>query len=406
MRVLHVITRMILGGAQENTLLTCEGLHARGHEVMLATGPALGPEGDLLARARRGGYAVEIVESLRREIHPVRDAAALGELDRLIRAFRPDIVHTHSSKAGILGRAAAVRRRVPWVVHTLHGVAFGATASLLENAVYVPLEQVAARFTHRLISVADAMTTQALAAGVGRPEQYVTIRSGMELDPFLAAPALREKVRAELGLAPGELAVGKVARLAPRKGFEDVLHAAARVCRERPEVRFVLVGDGPLRDDIAARVRTAGLQEKVILTGLVPPDRIPGLMAAFDVLVHASRREGLPRVAPQALLTGTPVVCCDADGAPEVVLPEQTGLLFAPGDIDAMTAGLLRLLGDRMLRQRLGQNGREFCRTRFGADLMSARIEAEYLALRDGRPPAIPSPAAAPKRRLGLRMLG
>lgn len=386
MRILHVITRLILGGAQENTLLTCEGLHARGHDICLAAGPPEGPEGDLLERARHGGYRLETVDCLRREIAPRHDAAALVGLDRLIRRFRPEIVHTHSSKAGILGRLAARRRGVPGIVHTVHGVAFGATASRAENAVYIPLERLAARWTHRIVSVADAMTAQSLAVRIGRADQYVTIRSGMETAPFLEARRDRERVRAELGVAPGERLVGQVGRLAPRKGYEDVLAAASRLFPAMPDLKFVLVGDGPLRPDLERIAHGAGPAGRIIFTGLASPDRIPGLMAAMDVLVHASVREGLPRVVPQALLAGTPVVCCNVDGAPEVVLPGRTGFLFAPHDVDAIAGALAQLLGDADLRHRFAAAGREWCRDRFDHNLMVERIEAECLALLDAKP--------------------
>jgi glycosyltransferase involved in cell wall biosynthesis len=395
MRILHLITRLILGGAQENTLLTCEGLHERGHEVCLATGPETGPEGALTERALRGGYRVEFIDSMRREIDPVCDLAATAEMLSLIRRWRPEIIHTHSSKAGILGRLAAklagAARPRPTIIHTLHGLAFGATASPAENAVYVPLERLAATWSHGLISVADAMTAQALAAGVGRPGQYVTIHSGMETAAFLDAPRLREAVRAELGVGPGELVVGQVARLAPRKGYEDVLAAAARLCSARPELRFCLVGDGPLRGQLEDTVRRTRLTGRLLFAGLVPPDRVPGLMAAFDVLVHASVREGLPRVLPQALLAGTPAVCCGVDGAPEVIVPGvRGGFLFDPHDVDGMVAGLQRLLDDPALRRSLAESGREWCRVRFDWRLMAERIEAEYVRrraemLREGR---------------------
>src|SRR3954452_12887204 len=183
MRVVHVITRLILGGAQENTLLTVEGLHHRhGDDVTLITGPAEGPEGDLFGRAEHLGLNVELMPELVRAIRPATDYRAYRLLRKAIRRLQPDVVHTHSSKAGISGRAAAWHEQVPAVVHTIHGLPFGPSESPAKNRLYVALERWAARRCHAIVSVCDAMTEQALAAGVGRPDQYLTVYSGMDVD--------------------------------------------------------------------------------------------------------------------------------------------------------------------------------------------------------------------------------
>src|SRR3954447_21004747 len=253
MRIVHVITRLILGGAQENTLLTVEGLHRRfGDDVTLITGPAEGPEGDLFDRARRGGLNVELMPELVRAIRPATDLRAYRLLRKAIRRLRPDVVHTHSSKAGIVGRAAAWDERVPAVVHTIHGLPFGPSESFLRNRLYVALERWAARRCHAIVGVCDAMAEQALAAGVGRPEQYSTVYSGMAVDAFLDPPRPRDEVRRELGLAPDEVAFGTVARLFERKGHDDILAAAPDVLRSNPGVRFVFIGDGIWRDRLMA----------------------------------------------------------------------------------------------------------------------------------------------------------
>src|SRR4051812_36676166 len=178
MRIVHVITRLIVGGAQENTLLSCAGQHDLGHEVTLITGPALGPEGSLMERARTYGYRVEVIDEMRRSILPVKDYRTYRRLVDRFRELKPDVVHTHSSKAGIIGRWAAARARVPVIVHTIHGLAFTASTSRVVNYVYRLLERQAAPLTTKIVCVADAMRDQSLAGGVGRPEQYVTVYSG------------------------------------------------------------------------------------------------------------------------------------------------------------------------------------------------------------------------------------
>ncbi len=247
MKIVHVITRLILGGAQENTLLTVEGLHHRhGDDVTLITGPAEGPEGDLFERANRHGLKVEVLPELVRAIRPATDVRAYRRLRQAFRRLKPEVVHTHSSKAGILGRAAAWKERVPAVVHTIHGLPFGPSESPGKNRVYIALERWAARRCHAIVSVCDAMTEQALAAGVGRPEQYLTVYSGMDVDAFLQPSRPRDVVRRELGLADDEVAFATVARLFERKGHDDILAAAPEILRANPKVRFVWIGSGIL----------------------------------------------------------------------------------------------------------------------------------------------------------------
>ena len=202
MRIVHVITRLIIGGAQENTLLTVDGLHHRyNDDVTLITGPAEGPEGDLFDRASALGLKVDIFPELVRPIRPVVDLQAYRRLRAAFRELTPQVVHTHSSKAGILGRAAAWHEKVPAVVHTIHGMPFGPFETPLKNRLYIALERWAARRCHAIVSVCDAMTEQALGARVGRPDQFLTVYSGMDADAFLHPKRSREDVRRELGLA-------------------------------------------------------------------------------------------------------------------------------------------------------------------------------------------------------------
>jgi glycosyltransferase involved in cell wall biosynthesis len=381
MRIVHIITRLILGGAQENTLLTVEGLHHRhGDDVTLITGPAEGPEGDLFGRAERQGLKVELMPELVRAIRPATDLRAYRLLRAAIRRLRPEVVHTHSSKAGILGRAAAWDEHVPAVVHTIHGLPFGPSESRWRNRLYVALERWAARRCHAIVSVCDAMTEQALVAGVGRPEQYSTVYSGMEVDAFLQPRRPRGEVRRELGLADDEVAFATVARLFERKGHDDILAAAPRVLAANPKVRFVWIGSGILRERLEAEAERLGVRHAIHFTGLVPPDKIPELLGAADAVVHPSLREGLARVLPQALLVGRPVISYDVDGAREVVLPE-TGFLLRPRDVGAMGDAILKLAADPALREALGSEGRRRFADQFRHETMTAQLRSLYARL-------------------------
>src|SRR5438046_134231 len=212
MKIVHIITRLIVGGAQENTLLSCEGQHDCGHDVTLITGPPIGPEGSLMERAMSHGYRVEVIDEMRRSILPLKDWRTYKLLIERLRELKPDVVHTHSSKAGIIGRRAAHRAGVPRIVHTIHGLAFTASTSGLVNAFYKLLERKTAPITHKIVCVADAMREQSLAADIGRPQQYMTVYRGMEAASFLHPPVPRAQAREELGLRNGGVVLWPIAR--------------------------------------------------------------------------------------------------------------------------------------------------------------------------------------------------
>lgn len=379
MRVAHIITRMIIGGAQENTLYNCLDLIGEhGDEVLLITGPALGPEGKLLEQGRAGGLAIRQIESLRREIHARRDLRAYQELRRAIGEFKPDVVHTHSAKGGFLGRAAAWRCGVPAVIHTIHGAPFHPYQTLLARQLFVRLERWAARRCHHLISVADAMTELMVDAQVAPREKFTTVYSGMDVEPFLACGRFRQAARAELGFAESDIVFGTIARLFHLKGHEYLIEAARRVVVEHPNCRFLWVGDGILRQRFESRIERLGLRKHFRLTGLVPPERIPYYLSAMDGLVHTSLREGLARTLPQALIASKPVISYDIDGAREVVLPDETGFLLPAQSVHPLADAMLTLAKDAELRTRLGQGGRARFTDQFRHQRMTTLIRQLY----------------------------
>lgn len=409
MRILHISTRLILGGSQENTVLSCEGQARAGHEVHLAYGPIYGPEGSLLERVekfRTGDgrrITTHVVPHLVRQIAPIADGRCYAELKRLVRDLEPDIVHTHSSKAGIIGRTAAwavrgVDGRGIGVVHTIHGPPFmpieggaGKRAKVrLLNAAYTVAERFAAKRCHVIVSVADAMTRQFRARGIGRPDQFVTVWSGMETGPYLnAAPGeSRDEMRVRLGLGADDFVVGTVARLAEHKGHDDLLDALADDMKANPGWKLLWVGDGWWRNRLIARAKAVGLgvrgaghtdsPAQVVLTGLVPPDRVPGLIRAMDVLAHPSYREGLPRTVPQALLTGVCPVAYDVDGTGEVCVDMKTGRLAPPGDRAALRRCVRWLFENPAARLEMARRGQGECAERFSAERMVAGLDAVY----------------------------
>ena len=387
-RVLHVITRLIVGGAQENTLLSVEGLDRLPEfEAVLATGLDRGPEGDLLDRARRTTRLV-IVPELARDISPLADLRALWKLYHLIRRGRYHIVHTHSSKAGVLGRVAAWLAGTPIVVHTLHSLVFHDYQPWAVNRTYWALKKLCAPLTDHYISVSRLVAEKAIAAGIAPRERFTTIYSGMELDWFLSASADAGGVRRELGIPQGAPVVGKIARLFPLKGHDQLFDAIPGIVARVPGVRFLLVGDGLLQAHLRERARQGGYLDNLVFAGLVPRERIPAMLSAMDLLVHTSLREGLARVLPQALAMGKPCVSFDLDGASEVVIPGETGFLVKPDDVAGLQESIVRLLADAGLRARLGASGRARVDPAFRAETMVTEIAEVYRRLlgRQGRP--------------------
>jgi len=378
MRVTHIITRLIVGGAQENTLATMAGLSRKGLEIQLISGPAVGPEGSLESEVRKTPHLLTLVPELVRPVHPVKDFIALRKLEKILRHQRPDLVHTHSGKAGILGRLAARRAGVPAIIHHIHGPSFGSFQGALANFIFTAAERRAGRVTDHFFCSAAAMTRLYLAAGIGRPEQYTRIFSGFDLQPFLAATNAPD-LRATLGLNENHFVIGKIGRLYHLKGHADAIAAFARLAPQAPQARLLLVGDGILRGPLEEQARAQGLADKVIFTGLVPPAEVPRYLGIMDCVMHLSYREALSRVLPQALAAGKPVIAYDFDGADEICLENQTGFLVRTGDVATAAQRLLQLAGDPALRDKFGQTGREFVRENFSIERMVDDQYAVYL---------------------------
>jgi glycosyltransferase involved in cell wall biosynthesis len=385
MRIVHIITRMIVGGAQENTRFNCLDLvRDFGDDVTLITGPSLGAEGSLLDKYKDSDLKVLLVPELIRSIRPWTDLQASQRLTQILGQLRPEVVHTHSAKAGILGRSVAWKLKTPCVVHTVHGAPFHPYQSWPVRKLYQLCERWAAKRCHKLISVADAMTDLMVEAKVAERSKFVTIYSGMDIQPFLDAHQRRDETRIRLGIGPEDIVVGKIARLFHLKGHQYLLACAQSVVQSNPRIRFLLVGDGILRESIEKDIDAMGLREHFIFTGLVSPDEIPELIGAMDLLLHVSLREGLARALPQAFLAGKPVISYDIDGAREVVIDGKTGILLPPKSIEPLGQAILELANDASLRERMGQQGRLLCQEKFGHQAMTRQIRSLYQQILSG----------------------
>jgi len=389
LKIVHIITRLILGGAQENTILTCRELAARGHDVTLITGPAVGPEGSLFAHTDQMGFKVIRLERLIRAIRPINDYLAYCELKILLKKLNPDIVHTHSAKAGIVGRFAGyslkkydAEGKRPAIVHGVHGLSFHPYQSKMINRFYIDVEKAAAEKTDAFICVADAMTEQSLAAGIGEPGQYTTAYSAMDEDAFLRPinEAKKQIFRNQYKIDSDAIVFVTIARLFELKGHEYIIESAKRLAGRYKNVVWLFVGNGNLADKFKRQIKRLRLSDRIKFTGLLQPDEIPLAIQSCDILLHCSLREGLARAIPQGMLCGKPVIAFDLDGSREVV-NENTGRLVDAKNIDELTSACEELIKDADLRKKLGEFARESVKKKFAPYTMVDVIEKVYKKL-------------------------
>ena len=378
-RVLHPITRLIVGGAQENTMYTAVMLDPAHYQVEVISGPQTGSEGSLIEEVRERGGTLTILPELVREINPWKDLIATWKLYRLMESGKFTIVHTHSSKAGVLGRIAAKLARVPVIVHTVHGWSFHERMSPLRRNMYVLLERLAASLSDAMVVVTERDIEKGLRERIGKRDQYRIIRSAIPLDEFDPVAFAGKTMREELGIPLDVPVLGNVGRFSLQKNPLDWAQVAAQVAEHIPDCHFLLVGDGPLRDQVEEQLSMTGIRSRTIMTGLRRD--VPQLLSAMDVFLLTSLWEGLPRVIPQAMAMEVPVIANRADGTVEAIDHGRTGYLCEPGDIDAMAAYCVELLTDEIARVKMGHRGREFALTEFSLKKMISHIEDLYQAL-------------------------
>jgi glycosyltransferase involved in cell wall biosynthesis len=377
LRVLHPITQLAVGGASENTITTCRYTDAERFESVILSGRIEATEDHLIDHAEVAGVPVRSLSSLRRPIRPHKDLPAFRDLRKFLRRERWDIIHTHGSKAGILGRLAAAQVSVPVIIHTAHGWGHHNHMGSGMRALIIALERRAARVTHKLIAVSQSTLERGLQDGIGRREQYVVIHSGIDLAAYRDVSADKRSVREKLCIPPDAPVIGTVSRLSAQKAPQDFLKVASLVHARCPQARFVYVGGGPLEPEFQAGIQSLGLQKVVHDLGYRYD--VPELLRAFDVFLLTSLWEGLPRVFAQSMCASLPIVATRVDGAPEAVEHGQTGYLVEPRDCEGMARHIGELIGDPEKRQRMGSRGLERVHPLFCDRHMVKQIEEVYL---------------------------
>lgn len=380
-KVLHIITVFSIGGATENTLFSVEGLDALGYDASILTGPNISSEGDLFQRAAKNHIKVEVLECLRREISPLNDIKALFSIIRTLKKGNYDIVHTHSSKAGIIGRIAAKVAKVPIIVHTIHGLPFHEYQSRLMHFLYVKAEQFGALLSDKLITVSNIIISKSLKEKVGTADKFVTVRSGFEMEEFIKPASDSTKLKKELNLSDNNIIIGKIARFSILKGHKYILQIIPEVAKSVPEAIFLFVGSGELLEEFKLKVKALGIEKNVRFAGLIESKNIPEYIKIMDIVVHTSLLEGLSRIFPQSMAAQKPVISFNIDGAPEVIIENKTGYLVEPENCSELTDKIIKLARNKELRESFGKAGKELVVKDWTIESMVNNIDKVYQEL-------------------------
>jgi glycosyltransferase involved in cell wall biosynthesis len=375
-KVFHAITRLILGGAQQNTMETCGYLNPDRFESLIISGADTGPEGEIISEVRKRGIPLTIIPELVREPNPIKDFLALKKMLHLFRAEKPHIVHTHSSKAGILGRWAAKIAQVPVIVHTVHGWGHHEYQNFLKRNLFTFLERKTEKITDKLVVVSYYNIKKGLKDRIGKEEKYKAIHSSINLDEFTNTSCDTVVSKKELGINPETLVVGTVGRLSTQKNPCDFVKVSAAVKKEIPETQFLFIGDGPLRSETENLIKELNISKDIFLPGLRTD--IPALLRCMDVFILTSLWEGLPRVIPQAMAVGLPVVANAIDGVCEVIKDGVNGFLIPPKNVSLMAKRVVQLLSSSSMRSEIGQKGRKTAEEEFSLRDMLSKIELLY----------------------------
>lgn len=371
-KVLHIHTRAIIGGSGTNTLLSMSGLPKDKFYPVLACGS----EGPLVDEARKEKLEVAILGHLKNKINIFDDFMALREIINLIKKEKFTIVHTHNSKAGILGRFAAWVCGVPIIIHTLHSCVFRyPDLNWLQKKFFLTLEKLAAKFSHKLITISEVLREEFIKARVAPEDKFITIYSGIEIEKFRLQINIEEK-KNELNIPLNNFIVGTVSRLDKGKGNEFLIRAIPYILKEAERVSFVFVGSGPLRGNLEELAEKLKVRNNVIFAGT--REDVPEILQTFDIFCLASRYEGMSRVILEAQAAAKPVVATRVGGIPDIVCENKTSLLVEPKDYSGLAKAILKLIKDDNLRRSMSQAAKEFVGYKFSSEKMVLDIIKVY----------------------------
>ncbi|HOJ59150.1 MAG TPA: glycosyltransferase family 4 protein [bacterium] len=376
-KVVRVIARLNIGGPAIHVILLTAHLDPERYESILLYGQEAPEEGNMLHLAEEKGVCPILVSNLGRELHFFRDLKTLWTLYQFFRREQPDIVHTHTAKAGTVGRLAALLAGVPVIVHTFHGHVLHGYFSPWKTAMFRTIERILSRATTRIIAVSEQCRQDLLKYGIAKPEAICTIPLGLDLEPLAhPAPDAGLGLREELGIPPEAFMVGMVARLVPIKRHEDLFHAIPLVLRDYPDTWFVIVGDGERRNELENLAARLGINHRCRFAGF---RRDQGrVYRDLDLVVLTSANEGLPVVLIEALASGTPAVATRVGGVPELIEEGKTGYIVEPGNIESIAAGIKKAAADPAQTRAMGQAAREEILRKYSIQRLVGDIEKLY----------------------------
>lgn len=378
-RVLHIITRLDKGGSAYNTLLTVSRLDKAKYETVLMSGVTNDPDAEIAGFTARENIDYIFVPQLVREINLLRDAIAFCKIFRFIKKGKFDIVHTHTSKAGILGRWAAKLAGVKIIVHTPHGHIFYGYFGRFKTKFFIFLETITARITDKIITLTQVGKDEHIKFGIAPGEKFIPVYSGIEIERFINFKPDSDGEKKKLNILPGIFVIGTVSRLDPVKGNRYFIFALPAIVKVFPGLKAVFVGEGSEKEQLISYTRELGIYDNVIFTG--ERQDVRGLMCAFDIFVLSSLNEGMGRCLLEAQALGLPVVATEIGGVPEVIKNGLTGILVPPADPEALSAAIISLLKDEARRLEMGREAKKWVDNRFSVEAMVNKISELYEGL-------------------------
>jgi len=370
-KVLHIITLFSIGGATENTIYTVDGLIKKGYYVDIVTGPNISSEGSMYSICKKLNIPVFTFNNLKRAISPLSDILVIFQLYLFIKKNNYDIVHTHSSKAGVVGRIAAWLAKTPIIIHHNHAKPYHRFQNRFIRIFYKGIEKFASIFCNKIVSVTHTIVDEMVQDKIAPREKFVVIRSGFNIENFKNFnSADNYNLKNKFGLTDDDIVIGKIARLSVIKGHIYLLQAFEKVCRQIPNVKLLFVGNGENKNELLKFIDKKRLTDKIIFTGLIPTKEMPSVISLIDIVVHTSLLEGLPRVFTQSMLMGKPVISFDLDGAHEVIENGKNGYLIEPLNIEMLTEKIIDLASNISKARNFGSYAKNNIKDDFSIDAM------------------------------------